>query len=542
MHKTSLILFSALYSLFFACSSLPAAADQRLTFIGTGDLQGQLEPHLRAIDLDGQGKTVEVVGGITRIATLINTIKKEGQRPVIVLSSGDDLMGRYFHTFDGKAIFTLLGTAGYEILALGNHEFDRGPKLLAEALEKTDFVPLCSDLATQGTVLESACRPFLLNQYGGIRIGFFSLMTPAFPYVTSSGNIALTGSGPDTARQMIRELRQQGADLVVAITHLGADGDRQLATEVEGIDLIFGGHSHGYLPALERVGKTLIVNGGEKGAALVRLDVEVGSDRTMIPGSAVYSLLPIRASIAEEPKTARILEHYREQLPAAIPLGRTDRDWLLDKKSLRSGESPVADMINDLIMEKFQVDIVLNNGGAFRGNKRYPAGVITNTMLHEIDEFENDVYLLKIKGKYLHEILEHSAALIGQGGFLQVAGLRLTMDPTRSSQEIGEQEKGWKVIKGGERLLEAMVRRPNGSYMPIEPEQDYSLATNAYLALQGGDRYYWFKEYGRHQVNTYTTIYSLLAEKLNATRLLNPPRPDGRLRIVAPETPGPGEN
>lgn len=78
--------------------------------------------------------------------------------------------------------------------------------------------------------------------------------------------------------------------------------------------------------------------------------------------------------------------------------------------------------------------------------------------------------------------------------------------------------------------------------MPIDPEQDYSLATNAYLALQGGDRYYWFKEYGRHQVNTYTTIYSLLAEKLNATRLLNPPLPDGRLRIVAPETPGPGEN
>lgn len=531
MKATHIILFSALLSLLLSCSGL-SAATQQLTFLGTADLQGQLESNPRSVDLGNRGKKFDVVGGIARVATLIKEIKQQTQSPVIVLSSGDDLMGRYFHTFDGNAIFTLLGTAGYEVLGLGNHEFDRGPGLLAEALEKTTFVPLCSDLTVKGTVLEGSCQPLLIRKYNGVNIGFFSLMTPKFPYVTTTGNVSLNGSSHTVAKKMVSELRQKGAELVVAITHIGADLDRELAAGVEGIDLIFGGHSHAYLPKLETVNKTLIVNGGEKGAALVRLDVRLGSDNKIIPGSAAYSLIPVTESISEDQVTAQQLQQYSDQLPASVILGRTDKTWQLDKKSVRAGESSVADMINDLILEKFQVNIVLNNGGAFRGNKQYPAGQITDTMLHEIDEFENDVYLLKIKGKYLHEILEHSASLFGQGGFLQVAGLHVTINPSANSQEIAQKDEKWQVLKPGKRIVEAQIRNRDGSYAAIEPEKEYSLATNAYLAQNGGDQYYWFKEYGHDQVNTYTTLYSLLAEKLNQTQLLNPPAPDGRIHLV----------
>lgn len=359
-------------------------------------------------------------------------------------------------------------------------------------------------------------------------------MTPKFPYVTTTGDISLKGSTNAVATKMVSELRQKGADLVVAITHIGADLDRQLAAEVDGIDLIFGGHSHAYLPKLETVHQTLIVNGGEKGAALVRLDVGLGCDNKIIPGSVAYTLIPVTDSIPEDQRTAQQLHHYSEQLPAAVVLGRTDSVWHLDKKSVRSGESTVADMINDLILDKFRVDVVLNNAGAFRGNKQYPAGQITDTMLHEIDEFENDVYLLKIKGKYLQEVLEHSASLIGQGGFLQVAGLRLSINPAKTGQEIARKGEGWKVVTSGERIVEAHIRSSDGSYGPIEPEKVYTLATNAYLAQQQGDQYYWFKEYGQDQVNTYTTLYSLLAEKLDRTKLMNPPLPDGRIRLITP--------
>ncbi|MBU0946134.1 MAG: bifunctional metallophosphatase/5'-nucleotidase [Proteobacteria bacterium] len=537
MKATRIILFSVLCILGLGWSSPSAAPSMtagasQLTFLGTADLQGQLEPSLRSIALDAGGEKIAVVGGIARIATLIKEIRKESQGPVIILSAGDDLMGRYFHTFNGHAIFTLLGRAGYEILALGNHEFDRGPGLLAEALEETTFVPLCSDLAIKDTVLEGSCQPLLIRQYQSVSIGFFSLMTPNFPFITTTGKVSLSGSPAAVAQQMVSELRAQGTDLVVAITHIGADLDRQLAAEVEGIDIIFGGHSHAYLPKLETVNKSLIVNGGEKGAALVRLDVKLSSDRKIIPESAAYTLIPVTESISQDQETAQHLQHFSDQLPAAIVLGKTESTWLLDKNAVRSGESTVADMINDLILDKFQVDFVLNNAGAFRGNKEYPPGPITDTMLHEIDEFENDVYLLKIKGKYLYPILEHSAALVDQGGFLQVAGLRLSINPGKRAQEISQRGEDWQVVKPGERIIEAQIRNRDGSYGPIEAEKEYALATNAYLAQNEGDQYYWFKKYGRDQVNTYTTLYSLLAEKLNTSQVLNPPPPDGRIRLL----------
>lgn len=179
LREISIILFSLLFTFFLGCSSLPAAPSgsstiaKQLTFIGTADLQGHLESALRSIDLGGEGQKTDVVGGIARIATLIKDIINQSPGPVIVLSSGDDLMGRYFHTFNGKAIFTLLDTAGYEILALGNHEFDRGPGLLAQALEKTKFTTLCSDLAIKGTVMEDSCQPLLIRKYHTVQIGFF---------------------------------------------------------------------------------------------------------------------------------------------------------------------------------------------------------------------------------------------------------------------------------------------------------------------------------------------------------------------------------
>ena len=82
-------------------------------------------------------------------------------------------MGPYFHQFHGKAIFGLMEKAGYQILALGNHEFDKGPGVLAEALDTISFPVPCTDLEVQGTVLEQRCRPCLIREYQGVRIGFF---------------------------------------------------------------------------------------------------------------------------------------------------------------------------------------------------------------------------------------------------------------------------------------------------------------------------------------------------------------------------------
>jgi len=153
MHKTNYLkiirviaftIFTFYYGL--ATPYLTIAGAKQLTIIGTGDLHGQLETNAKTITLAETTSKIKVVGGISRLASLIQQIKQETPTPVIVLSSGDDLMGKYFQQFNGEATYSLMNKAGYEILALGNHDFDRGVDVLAKALSRVNITPLCSDL------------------------------------------------------------------------------------------------------------------------------------------------------------------------------------------------------------------------------------------------------------------------------------------------------------------------------------------------------------------------------------------------------------
>lgn len=539
--QPKVILFLAVLSTFSLCcfngqaSSFPANASRQVTLLGTADLQGQLEPAAIAIAPDGSDRKDCVAGGISRIASIIKKIKTESKQPVIVLTSGDDLMGRYFNTFQGKAITNLLETAGYDIFGLGNHEFDHGSGLLGEALSQTGLITLCSDLDIKGTALENSCLQSHIKEYDDIRIGYFSLMTPEFPYVTNGGAVSLKGSTFKIAEKMVHSLKLKGVDVIVAVTHLGIDLDRKLAAKVDGIDVIFGGHSHEYLQQLETVNDTLIVNGGEKGTALVRLDLYLDKEKKLLADSARYSLIPVLESVPEDSITAKRLKHFTDKLPGTVVLGNTDKEWRLDKKSLRSGESSVADMVNDLILKKFQVDLVLNNSGAFRGNTTYPPGPVTDTMLHEIDAFENDIYLLKIKGKYLREILEHSAASLGHGGFLQIGGVRIKINTAANKQEIAQKNGQWQIIRPGQQIMTVQIHNHDGSYSPLDLEKTYSVATNAFLAKNGGDKYFWFNQYGQEQTNTYTTLYSIMSMEISHGKVLNPPTPDGRILLLTEE-------
>ena len=475
---------------------------------------------------------MSVAGGIGRIAGLIRTIEQESDHPVIVVSSGDDLMGRYFHKFGGRAIFPLMEAGGYQILALGNHEFDRGPGVLAQALESVDFPVLCSDLAVEETVLKDQCLPYLIQEYQGLKVGFFSLMTEDFPLVTLPGKVRLRDSNIRMAGKMIRLLRQQGARVIIAVTHIGTGEDRRVAAQVPGIDIIFGGHSHNYEMELEKVNNTLIVNGGEKGPALVQLDVSLDDSHRIIPSSARYTLVPVREENRPEPGIERMLAGFRAQLPAATVVGTTRTTWDLTTRALRYRESAVADMICDMIRNRFKTDIVFYNSGSFRGNATYPPGPVTDAMLSDIDAFESTVFLLDLKGSVIGPILEHSAALIGQGGFLQVSGIRFVIDPSRPPQRLSETADSRNpVIQPGERISNIEVLSSQGTWEPLDPDRTYRVAANDFLVQRRGNQYFRFQRYGREIRNTYSTMGSLLIDYFHKHGEAGPGRPDGRITI-----------
>lgn len=501
----ALLLFSALF-----------AHALTLHIAGTGDLQGTLQPY----KIQGSHK----IGGIAKIATIFDNLKQHDPDTIFV-STGDDLMGRYFQSFGGEAIYTLMSAAGYGVVIFGNHEFDRGTKVLQNALRYAKFDLVCSDILLPPS-LRQFTKPWIIKNIHGIKVGIFSLMSEDLPTITSAKDIALVDENVKVARKMVKLLRNKGADVIIALTHIGYKRDAALAKQVKGIDLIFGGHSHAYPKKMGHIGKTLIVNGGEKGRYVVLVSVPISDRKRVDTHAATMRYIAVDEHIAPAKDVQKLLDVYTKKLPPVLVLGKTKRAWDLRVRAVRKSESGVADMINDLLKKRFGVDIVLNNSGAFRGKSLYPPGDITDAMLQEIDEFRNSAYILKIQGKWIREILEHSASLYGKGGWLQVSGIRYEVDLRKPMQKI----VGESIVSPGKRVSHIQVKE-HGVWRDLDENKEYKVLTNAFLA-KGGDGYYWFKNYGKDPKNTYTSFYSLLVQTLHRTHELTPPLPDGRIKIV----------
>ena len=498
-----------------------------ISIVGTADLQGMLEPSVQKVDIDGDGKRDRVeMGGISRLATLYKILKKENPNTAVV-SAGDDLMNRYFHVYQGRAIFSLMSDAGYEILAPGNHEFDKGTGTFANALEGTKFTTLCSDLDVSTSPLSGKCQPSLIKEFDGTKVGFFSLIIESLPDVTSVKDLSLKGSNAAMAKEMIALLKKKGADVIVLVSHIGYKEDVALAKQVKGIDVIFGGHSHSYIKKMKHVGQTAIVNGGEQGSQVVKVDIPLDENGKVEHKKVTMTKIPVTSKYTADPKVEKKLEAFKAKLPKSIVLGVTKKPWVMDSRVTRRNESVVADMINDLMRKKYHVDIVLNNAGAFRGKKVYPAGNITNTMLKEIDEFGNYAYLLTLKGKYLKPILEHSAAEYKKGGFMQVSGLKYTVVLPNKMQKT----KDGKVVQKGERVTEIKVLE-GGKWVDVDPQKEYTVLSNSFITQKSGDGYFWFNKFGTDPQNTYATFYSIMAEEIDEKKELTPGEKDGRIVVV----------
>lgn len=525
MFEKSLKNSLSLFLLLLASSAI--ASNKVISIAGTADLQGMMKASSQKFDLDGDGKKEKIMmGGIAYLATVYKQLKKENPNTVIV-STGDDLMNKYFHTYKGKAIFSLMSDAGYELYAFGNHEFDKGSKVFAKALDDASFTSICSDLDISNSALKGKCKPYIIKEIDGVKVGFFSLMTEDLPLVTSERDVKIISDNVTTAKMMIKLLKDQGAHLIVALSHIGYKQDRVLAKQVKGIDLIFGGHSHEYVKKIGRINKTAIVNGGEQGIQVIKVDIPLDKDLKVLNREIKMTKIPITDALKADQKIEERVAKYQEGFPAAIVLGQTKTPWNLSSDEIRKSESTVVDMINDLMREKFKVDVVLNNAGAFRGSKVYAEGNVTDTMLKEIDEFGNYAYMLKLKGKYFKEILERSAASYGEGGLMQVSGLKYRITLPKQVQQMKDQ----KVIKPGKRVDNIKVLQ-EGKWVDLDPKKEYSILSNSFIVNHEGDGYFWFKKYGTDLKNTYTTFYSIMAEYIDTQKVLSPKAKDGRLEIV----------
>ncbi|MCE9565357.1 MAG: metallophosphatase, partial [Planctomycetes bacterium] len=243
-----------------------------LTILHTNDIHGHLTAWT-GWDADLKGKTV---GGFGRLAGAVAQTRKDAAN-VLLLDAGDLLGDSMIADLtEGRAMVEALNHLGYDAMSIGNHEPDFGTGVLRQRMTDARFTVIAANLVERKGSKPFA-KPYIVKKVGGVSVGVLGLAYPKTPWTTAAKNVAEVEFQPPTpaVRHYLPKMREDGAELVVVLSHLGLSGDQALAKAVEGIDVIVGGHSHNRMTKAETVGTTLIVQAGAHGSDLGRLELTV---------------------------------------------------------------------------------------------------------------------------------------------------------------------------------------------------------------------------------------------------------------------------
>jgi len=540
-------LFGLILSLVFLLTLAGAALakDGQVLLLSMNDMESSILP-TKGVVLEGGKKVKELVGGLPRAAWVIKSEKDRHPGRVLACTSGDDTMGPLFYFFHGEPAFGGLSLSGIDVSVVGNHEFDLGPEVLAEGLKYARYPYVCSNLRiTSPPQLKGFFNDFIVLEAGGLKVGFFGLITPDLAQISSPGPGVF--ADPDlagVARKMVAKLREQGCDVIVALTHIGVEADRKLASQVAGIHAILGGHSHTVMEKADIVTgpggwRTIITQAGSQARYLGHLNLAVAGGR-LDESATEWKLLFLGPDVPSDQEVMAFLEPLAKKLDVRLgePIGRLLSDADLRRETVRGGEAAIGDFLADALRWRFKADLAFVNGGGIRGDRILPAGPFSFKDLYIIYPFTNDVWLTRLSGEELIKVLEVSAsALLGPGdeyvpsqrtptgGFLQVSGLKVVYDLKAKPTLIDDQGR---VISWGSRVKEVKVLR-DGQWQPLDRQASYLAAASSWVA-GGGDKQVVFKQAESKKTATHPT--DATAAYIKELKGEIDPRLDGRIKVI----------
>ena len=245
-----------LIAAFVAVTSLDA---QNLTVLHLNDTHSHIDP-----ERTGENKGL---GGVIEQAAYIDSVRKaDGKKNVLLLHAGDFSQGTsYFTELGGNMEIDVLNAARYDVVTLGNHEFDNGSVELARRLKNLKADVVCANYDFTGTPLEGLVQPYAVVKKAGKKIGIIGLLTDISRVVDIKkvGNLDYQDPAAVVNRYAEYLKNEKGCDLVMCLSHLGYSEDVKLAALVRNVDVIVGGHSHTHLNDMQKVadldGKEVII-------------------------------------------------------------------------------------------------------------------------------------------------------------------------------------------------------------------------------------------------------------------------------------------
>ncbi len=475
--------FLVLVILCLSGAPISGADPQKLVILFMNDPHAHYDPY-EIRGLSG------LSGGFAKAQTVLIqqrlSASSEGAQS-ISLMAGDLLMGTPYSTFfKGELGAKLLNMMNFQAMVVGNHEFDYGVDNLMKNLKQNLNMPLLSaNIATSdGMYPFPRTAVFRLAGFKS-KILLIGLTTDKTPLITLPKNLnGLNFQDPiSVAREMLEHATPE--DLVIALTHLGVDEDRRLASACPLIDIIIGGHSHTVLPEPLVENGVIICQAGAYAEYVGKLEVHVDNGKvTQYDGK----LIRLTSDIPGDEPVSAILRVYRDKLDKSFQtvLGRTEVFLDGTRSAVRSDSSTnLGKIIAYLMMKNTASEAAMINAGAIRGS--IPPGDITREKVDTALPFYNTVVRMKLDGQELENAIKRSRQLEpNSGGKLQSYGIKVV--DTSSGPIVAE--------VGGK---------------PFDVHGKYTVAVSDFLA-QGGDGYSILMENKKEALDSRLVINDLVVE------------------------------
>lgn len=459
-------------------SALAAAqAPITITVLHTNDLHARVEPAMIQR---------RPYGGYARQATLIKRFRASDPNPVL-LNGGDTFQGTlYFNVYEGLAEAAFMNMVGYQAMAVGNHEFDRGPKTLAEFAKVVKFPLLAANLDVSAEPeLRDLIKASTIIEVGGQKVGVVGAITPDTPSISSPGPNVKFLDLHTTVQRAVDDLKAQGINKIMLVSHVGLSGERRMAREIRGLDVIVGGHSHSLLgnddfptgfpgpsgkyPMVENNadGPCLVLSSWEWGKVFGRVKVDFDAQGKVLKWNDASPVL-VDDSIPEDPNVAALIAALKKPIAnlSNEVIGSTPTGLGKAHDGGRGFESTMGNVITDAMLEATKgqgsVAAFTNQGGI---RSAIDPGDITFGGAITVVPFSNTLVIMELTGAEIKAALEHGADRTG--GLLHpsiMSGYDLNM-----SKPVGERVSNVRI--GGE---------------PLDLNKIYKVTINSFTA-SGGD-------------------------------------------------------
>ncbi|PTQ74517.1 thiosulfohydrolase SoxB [Celeribacter persicus] len=406
-------------------------------------------------DFSALGKAYGKVGGLDRVATVINSIR--AARPdALLLDGGDTWHGSYtcYHT-EGQDMVNVMNALKPDAMTF-HWEFTLGSERVREVVADLPFAALGANIFdAEWDEPAEDFEPYKFFERGGVKIAVIGQAFPYMPIANPGWMFPEYSFGIRTERmqEVVDEVRGMGAELVVLLSHNGFDVDKKMASLVKGIDVVLSGHTHDALPEPVLVGETIIIASGSNGKFISRVDLDVRDGRMM---GFRHKLIPIFSDVIEPDKAvSTLIDEQRAPYEDAMSEVIGETDSVLYRRGNFNGTWD--DLICDALLSEREADIAMSPGVRW-GPSLLPGDKITREDIWNATSMTyGKAYRSEMTGEFIHTIMEDVADNIfnpdpyyQQGGdMVRMGGLGYRIDITKPQ---GERISELTLLKTGEQL------------------------------------------------------------------------------------------